>query len=73
MIYIAGLIEQAKEAGDVRRDTDPMTAAIAAYGLLNGIVLLWMVERSVTETPQFSLKGQAASFVKLYLRSITVQ
>lgn len=71
--YIAGLIEQAKEAGEVRQDADPMTVAIAAYGMLNGIVLLWMVERSVTKTPQFSLKGQAASFVELFLRSITVQ
>lgn len=71
--YVAGLIEQAKKSGEVRRDVDAMTAAITAYGLLNGIVLLWMVERSVTETPQFSLKDQASDFVKLFLRSITAR
>lgn len=69
--YIANLISQAREAGEVRQDVDPMTAAITAYGMLNGIVLLWMIERSVTETPMFSLKSQAASFVELYLRGIT--
>jgi len=68
--YIANLISQAMEAGEVRQDVDPMTAAITAYGMLNGIVLLWMIERSVTETPMFSLKSQAASFVELYLRGI---
>ncbi|OPY28502.1 MAG: DNA-binding transcriptional repressor AcrR [Methanocella sp. PtaU1.Bin125] len=71
--YIAGLIDQAKAAGEVCPDTDAMTAAIAAYGMLNGIVFLWMVERSVTDTPQFSLKRDAASFVRLYLRSIAVR
>ncbi len=57
--YIAGLIEQAKAAGEVRPDTDAMTAAVAAYGMLNGIVFLWMVERAATEKPQFSLKKDA--------------
>ncbi|CAJ37803.1 TetR family transcriptional regulator [Methanocella arvoryzae] len=71
VLYIADLIKQAREAGEVRPDVDPMTAAITAYGMLNGIVLLWMIERSVTDTPQFSLKDQAASFVKLYLQGIT--
>ncbi|WP_424359925.1 TetR family transcriptional regulator [Methanocella sp. MCL-LM] len=69
--YLADLIKQAKEAGEVRPDVDPMTASITAYGMLNGIVLLWMIERSVTDTPQFSLKDQAGSFVKLYLQGIT--
>jgi TetR/AcrR family transcriptional regulator, acrAB operon repressor len=69
--YFAGLIEQAQESGEVRRDVDPMTAAIAGYGMLNGIVLLWMIERSVTDTPHFSLKDQASTFTKMYLRSIT--
>jgi TetR/AcrR family acrAB operon transcriptional repressor len=68
--YLAGLIEKGKKAGEVRKDVDPMTAAIACYGMLNGIVFLWMVERSVTDKPQFSLKTQAPDFVKLYLRSI---
>lgn len=68
--YISGLIEQAKKAGEVRGDVDPMTAAVAAYGMLNGIVFLWMVERSVSEKPQFSLKDQASSYVELYLRGI---
>jgi Transcriptional regulator len=68
--YIAGLIEQAKGSGEVRHDVDATTAAIAAYGMLNGVVFIWLVERSVAETPQFSLKKQASSFIKLYLRSI---
>jgi hypothetical protein len=68
--YFADIIEQARESGEVRRDVDPMTAAIAGYGMLNGIVLLWMIEWSVTNTPQFSLKNQASSFVNLYIRSI---
>lgn len=69
--YLAELIEQARKVGEVSGDVDPMTAAITGYGMLNGIVLLWMVERSVTDTPQFSLKDQAASFVKLYLQGLT--
>jgi TetR/AcrR family acrAB operon transcriptional repressor len=69
--YLAALIARAKEAGEVHQDIDPMTAAITACGMLNGIALVWMVERSVSEKPQYSLKAQARSFVKLYLRGIT--
>ncbi len=71
--YIAGLIDQAKKNGQVREDVDSMTAAVAAYGMLNGVVFLWMVERSVSEKPQFSLIEQAPDFVDLYMRSITAR
>lgn len=67
---VAGLMLEAKNAGELREDVDPMTAAITAYGLLSGIVFVWMVEREATGTPQFSLKDQAASFVELFLNGL---
>jgi TetR/AcrR family acrAB operon transcriptional repressor len=68
---IAMLMREAIASGEIRSDVDPVTAAITAYGLLSGIVFIWMVEREATGVAQFSLKDQAASFVKLYLRGIT--
>lgn len=67
---IAMLMREAMASGEIRSDVDPMTAAITAYGLLSGIVFIWMVEREATGEAQFSLKSQAASFVELYLRGI---
>jgi TetR/AcrR family acrAB operon transcriptional repressor len=69
--FMADLIGRAKKAGEVRADVDPMTAALAACGLLNGIVLLWLIERTVTDVPHFSLKERAGPITKLFLRGIT--
>jgi TetR/AcrR family acrAB operon transcriptional repressor len=68
--FMEGLIEHAKKAGEVRADVDAKTAALAACGLLNGVVLLWMIERTVTDSPHFSLKERAEPITKLFLRSI---
>jgi TetR/AcrR family transcriptional regulator, acrAB operon repressor len=68
--FLADLIERAKKAGEVRADVDAKTAALAGCGLLNGMVLLWLIERTVTDVPHFSLKDRAGPITKLFLRGI---
>jgi TetR/AcrR family transcriptional regulator, acrAB operon repressor len=67
------MIDDAKAAGEVRKDVDSTTIALAYYGMINGIVLLWMVDRSVSEHPQFSIKDRAESITKLFIESIATK
>jgi TetR/AcrR family transcriptional regulator, acrAB operon repressor len=67
---LAGMIDEAKAAGEVRKDVDTTTMALAYYGMINGIVLLWMVDRSLSEHPQFSIKERAEPITKLFIESI---
>jgi TetR/AcrR family acrAB operon transcriptional repressor len=71
--YLVDLIEAAKEAGEVRRDVDSTTIALAYYGMINGTVLLWMVDRAVAEKPQFSIKERAEPITQLFIESIAVK
>ncbi len=68
--FIADLIAQAKKAGQIRKDVDPLNAAIMAFGLVNGIVLHWMIEHTASGAPYFSLKEKARPITKLFLQSI---
>ncbi|HEY3272395.1 MAG TPA: TetR family transcriptional regulator [Methanocella sp.] len=70
---LAAMIDDAKAAGEVRKDVDTTTIALAYYGMINGIVLLWMVDRSVSEHPQFSIKDRAEPITKLFIESIATQ
>lgn len=67
------MIDEAKAAGEVRKDVDTTTIALAYYGMINGIVLLWMVDRTVSEHPQFSIKERAEPITKLFIESIATQ
>jgi TetR/AcrR family acrAB operon transcriptional repressor len=71
--YLVDMIEAAKEAGEVRRDVDSTTIALAYYGMINGTVLLWMVDRAVAEKPQFSIKERAEPITRLFIESIAVK
>jgi hypothetical protein len=71
--YLVDMIEAAKEAGEVRRDVDSATIALAYYGMINGTVLLWMVDRAVAEKPQFSIKERAEPITRLFIESIAVK
>lgn len=70
---ISDMIDEAKAAGEVRKDVDTTTIALAYYGMINGIVLLWMVDRTVSEHPQFSIKERAEPITKLFIKSIVTQ
>lgn len=63
--YFTQLIEQGKDAGEIRPDVVPGDAALAAIGLLNGISLIWLLDPD-----QFSLAEKAESIVDSHLKGI---
>ncbi len=62
----ADLIRKGQEAGEIRKDVDPEIAAIAAIGLLDGVIVMWMMDRSL-----FSIKAYAGPVVQTYLKGLT--
>ncbi len=62
----AGLIKQGQDAGEVRPDIDPEIAAIATIGVMNGVIMMWMMDHSL-----FPLKAYAKPVVQTYLRGLT--
>lgn len=60
-----GLIEQGKKLGEIRKDVDPRTAAIAAIGLLNGVMIIWLLDDSL-----YSLKSSARPVVRTFIEGL---
>jgi TetR/AcrR family acrAB operon transcriptional repressor len=64
--FLARLVEQGVDAGEIRPGTNPRDAALAALGMMNGIGLLWMFDPSL-----FSLRTRAENIVDIFLNGIT--
>lgn len=64
----ADLIRQGQEAGEIRPDVDPEIAAIAAIGLMDGVIVMWMMDRSL-----FSIKAIARPVVETFLKGMMKQ
>lgn len=64
----ADLIEQAKKAGEIQQDVDPEIAAVAAIGLMNGVMIMWMMDRSL-----FSIKAYARPVVQTFIKGLSVK
>ncbi len=47
MDWLGRRIEAAQKNGEARRDMDARTAAFVMYGALNGMVSLWLMDRSI--------------------------
>jgi TetR/AcrR family transcriptional regulator, acrAB operon repressor len=62
---VVQLIDQAKQQGQVRKDVDPETAAIAAVGMLNGVIIIWLLDPAL-----FPLKEYARPMVRDFIRGI---
>jgi TetR/AcrR family acrAB operon transcriptional repressor len=61
----ADLIRQGQQAGEIRQDVDPEIAAITAIGLMNGVIVMWMMDHSL-----FSIKAYARPVVQTYLKGL---
>jgi TetR/AcrR family acrAB operon transcriptional repressor len=61
----SSLIRQGIALGEIRSDVDPDQAAIAALGLINGVVSMWILDQN-----SFSLKGLAREVIDLFIRGI---
>lgn len=62
---IEQIICQAIEQGEVRPDVDARKAAIAYYGLQDGLLALWLMDPT-----QFSLTTQAEASAEIFIRGI---
>src|SRR5690606_5307208 len=56
--FVAGLIEQGVDAGEIRPGTNPRDAALASLGMMNGVSLLWLFDKKL-----FSLRARAENIV----------
>jgi TetR/AcrR family acrAB operon transcriptional repressor len=65
--YLAGLVEQGVDAGEVRPGTNPRDAALALLGMMNGVSMLWIFDPQL-----FSLRARAESIADTFLNGITV-
>ncbi len=63
--YFASLISKGIEVGEVRPEVEPDVAALAALGMVNGIISLWLIDTTI-----FSLKDITQDTVDLFLHSI---
>jgi AcrR family transcriptional regulator len=61
----ADLVCQGIESGEIRPDVNPEAAAIAALGLVNGVTIIWLLDRAA-----FSLKERAEEMVEIFLRGL---
>jgi TetR/AcrR family acrAB operon transcriptional repressor len=59
------LIQSAVEAGEVRADVDPYTAALGTVAFTNGLISLWLLNPA-----GFSIKAQAPQAVELFLHGL---
>jgi TetR/AcrR family acrAB operon transcriptional repressor len=64
--FLASLVEQGVDAGEIRPGTNPRDAALAALGVMNGVSLLWMFDQTL-----FSLRARAENIVDIFLKGIT--
>ncbi len=62
----ADIIRNGQEAGEIRPDVDPEIAAVAAIGLMNGVIVMWMMDHSL-----FSIKAYAGPIVQTWLKGLT--
>lgn len=65
--FVSDLIRKGKLSGQVRADVDPEVAALAATGLLNGVIMMWLVNESVGSSKQFPLKAYARPIVRTFI------
>ncbi len=61
----AELIRKGQQAGEIRQDVDPEIAAVTAIGLMNGVIVMWMMDHSL-----FSIKAYARPVVQTYLKGL---
>lgn len=61
----ADLVRKGQEAGEIRPDVDPEIAAVAAIGLMNGVIVMWMMDHSL-----FSIKAYAKPIVQTWLKGL---
>lgn len=62
---IAALVRDGQRAGEIRADADPEIAAVAAIGVMNGVIVMWMMDRSL-----FSIKAYARPVIETFLRGL---
>lgn len=65
--YLARLVEQGVDAGEVRPGTNPRDAALAVLGMMNGVSMLWLFDPKL-----FSLQARAESIADTFLYGIAV-
>jgi hypothetical protein len=61
----AELIRNGQQAGEIRKDVDPEIAAVSTIGLMNGVIVMWMMDHSL-----FSIKAYARPVVQTYLKGL---
>ena len=64
-VQLAEVLRHGIERGVVRRDLDPVEGARTCLSMLNGAVMLWLLDPKA-----FSLKASAPALVEVYLRGI---
>lgn len=65
--FLAGLVEQGVDAGEVRPGTNPRDTALAVLGMMNGVSMLWMFDPKL-----FSLRARAETIADTFLNGIAV-
>ena len=63
--HFAALIRNGIDAGEIRPEVNPNTAALAALGMVNGITSQWLLDPTA-----FSLKSMARETIDLFLQGI---
>jgi TetR/AcrR family transcriptional regulator, acrAB operon repressor len=62
---LSGLIQAGKDSGEIRTDVQPLDAAIAMIGLINGVSTTWLLNRQA-----FALKERADAIVDSLLHGL---
>lgn len=63
--HFAALIQQGTKSGEIRPEVDPEKAALAALGLVNGVVSIWILDPAA-----LSLKALAGEVIDIFVRGI---
>jgi AcrR family transcriptional regulator len=65
--YLAHLVKLGQEEGVFRPEINNQTAAVAALGLINGVMTTWLMDPE-----SFSIKSAAPGIVDLYLAGLAI-
>lgn len=66
--FLAQLVQQGIEVGEIRADVEPHDAALALMGLQNGLLMLWLLDPAL-----FSLRQRAAAVADLWAQGLAVR
>lgn len=66
--HFAALIQQGIKSGEIRPEVDSERAALAALGLVNGVVSIWILDPAA-----LSLKALAGEVIDIFVRGIATE